>query len=256
MEDEIQERLTEIEKAYNIRILYACEAGSRLWGYASVGSDRDVRFVYAHPLEWYLSIEEGPDTLEIKPNDLLDLSGWELKKTLKLYKKSNPSLLEMLHSHIILRKHPLFFERLKQMEALLFSKKTCLIHYLNMAQTNYKKWQKDATPSLKHYFHVIRPLLMCRWISTQGQMPPLQLFRLAEDCPTSIKEDIHRLIQKQMHQESVLKTDALFKSLNGFVEENVVQIKNQLIDVAPAKGDDPTPLLNQLFRSTITTDWN
>ena len=41
-----------------VRILYACETGSRSWGFASPDSDYDVRFVFVHPLRRYLSIQE------------------------------------------------------------------------------------------------------------------------------------------------------------------------------------------------------
>ena len=45
----IKEKLSQIEKRENIRILYACESGSRAWGFASPDSDYDVRFIYVRP---------------------------------------------------------------------------------------------------------------------------------------------------------------------------------------------------------------
>lgn len=39
-------RLREIEAEKNIRILYACESGSWVWGFPSVNSDYDIRFVF------------------------------------------------------------------------------------------------------------------------------------------------------------------------------------------------------------------
>ena len=48
---EIKKKLDEIEKRENVRIIYACESGSRAWGFASKDSDYDVRFVYIRPLE-------------------------------------------------------------------------------------------------------------------------------------------------------------------------------------------------------------
>lgn len=45
----IKEKLSQIEERENIRILYACESGSRAWGFVSPDSDYDVRFIYVRP---------------------------------------------------------------------------------------------------------------------------------------------------------------------------------------------------------------
>ena len=51
----ILERLAVIEQAESVRILYACESGSRAWGFASPDSDYDVRFIHVRPRDWDLS---------------------------------------------------------------------------------------------------------------------------------------------------------------------------------------------------------
>ena len=42
----IQEKLSEIERTENVRILHCVESGSRAWGFESPDSDYDVRFIY------------------------------------------------------------------------------------------------------------------------------------------------------------------------------------------------------------------
>ena len=42
---EIELRLSAIEAEHCVRVLYACESGSRGWGFASPDSDYDVRFI-------------------------------------------------------------------------------------------------------------------------------------------------------------------------------------------------------------------
>jgi len=61
----IADRLDRVEEAHDLAILYACESGSRAWGFPSTDSDYDVRFVYVHSRDWYLSIdlERRDDTL-------------------------------------------------------------------------------------------------------------------------------------------------------------------------------------------------
>jgi predicted nucleotidyltransferase len=52
MRDIIIQKVDEIEREHEIRILYACESGSRGWGFPSPDSDFDVRFIYLRPLNF------------------------------------------------------------------------------------------------------------------------------------------------------------------------------------------------------------
>ena len=75
MKDTILKVLEHIEKEKNVKILYACESGSRAWGFASPDSDYDVRFVYKHPEEHYLQIDEQKDVVELPVDKVLDVNG-------------------------------------------------------------------------------------------------------------------------------------------------------------------------------------
>ena len=90
--ERICKHLREIEEQHHIKILYVVESGSRAWGFSSPDSDWDVRFIYVHEPEWYFHIEEQKDTIEQMFPDETDMSGWDLKKALRLFKSSNPSL--------------------------------------------------------------------------------------------------------------------------------------------------------------------
>ena len=81
---DIQGRLRAIEEEHDVRVLFAVESGSRAWGFPSPNSDYDVRFIYAHPREWYLSLdlEERSDVIECEIVDDMDLSGWDIRKAL------------------------------------------------------------------------------------------------------------------------------------------------------------------------------
>ena len=57
------------------------------------------RQIYLCPSkDWYLSIDAKRDVIELPIDDSLDISGWELTKALRLFRKSNPPLLEWLSS--------------------------------------------------------------------------------------------------------------------------------------------------------------
>ena len=79
----IRSKLSGFEHQNNIRILLAVESGSRSWGFDSPDSDYDVRFIYAHRPEWYLSVFETRDVIELTQGDF-DFAGWDLRKTLRL----------------------------------------------------------------------------------------------------------------------------------------------------------------------------
>ena len=90
--EEIQETLLEIEKQENVTILLAVESGSRAWGFASLDSDYDVRFIYVRRPEDYLKLKEKKDVIEWQLDDVLDINGWDLKKALTQFHRSNATL--------------------------------------------------------------------------------------------------------------------------------------------------------------------
>ena len=96
----VPEKLREIEKTENIRILLAVESGSRAWGFASPDSDFDVRFIYKRPKEKYLQLNKQRDVIELPVDDTWDINGWDLDKTLRLLYKSNPTLYEWINSPV------------------------------------------------------------------------------------------------------------------------------------------------------------
>ena len=66
--------LAQVEAERKVRILFASESGSRAWGFASQDSDYDVRFLYVHSRDWYLSIEDRRDVIEEPISEGLDIS--------------------------------------------------------------------------------------------------------------------------------------------------------------------------------------
>ena len=102
----ILERLSEIERKEHIRIIHAAESGSYAWGFSSVQSDHDIRFVYVRPLEYYLRLDKTQDVIEYPESDNIDIIGWDLKKALKLVYKSNPTIFEWSRSPIVYRTSP------------------------------------------------------------------------------------------------------------------------------------------------------
>ncbi|WP_395749694.1 nucleotidyltransferase domain-containing protein [Prosthecobacter sp.] len=173
--ERVRHALTRLEKEKNVRVLYACESGSRAWGFESQDSDYDVRFLYVHRREWYMSIELGRDVIEQPLSDELDVSGWELRKALRLLRKSNPPLLEWMKSPTVYHHDPVFTHEFGELTEMFYSPRRCFAHYLHMAYGNWKDYLEGRDQvSLKKYLYVFRPLLACRWIERSlGQVPML-----------------------------------------------------------------------------------
>ena len=102
----IKEKLSQIEERENIRIIYACESGSRAWGFASPDSDYDVRFIFVRPVQDYLKVNELPDFIDAELNEVYDINGWDLKKFFKQLYKSNPVIFEWAGSPIVYKTTP------------------------------------------------------------------------------------------------------------------------------------------------------
>src|SRR5258708_16293983 len=116
----VRDALAQVEAERHVRVLFACESGSRAWGFASRDSDYDVRFLYVHQRDWYLSVEDHRDVIELPISDDLDVSGWELRKALRLLRKSNPPLLEWLKSPFVYRCNPAFVADFEPLAAAFY----------------------------------------------------------------------------------------------------------------------------------------
>ncbi len=256
MKDEIIKELLKLEKRHDIKILYAVESGSRAWGFASTDSDWDVRYIYIHRLDWYLQIDNQKDSQEeILPNDI-DLSGWELKKALKLFRKSNPPMLEWLRSPIIYLQQYSTADKLRDLTEQYFSPKSCLHHYLHMAESNYKTYLQTENVRVKKYFYVLRPILACDWIKQNNTMAPMEFRTLLDSQITdySVKNEIENLLTRKIAGDE-LKEEPKINILNDFLE-NKIKYYNNYLKLIDTSIQPNTSSLDQLFKHTLNEVWD
>jgi len=178
MKAQIQQMLGEIEQQNNVTILYACESGSRAWGFASPDSDYDVRFIYMRPAADYLSIRERRDVIELPVDETLDISGWDLRKALQLFLKSNPPLFEWLQSPQVYKGNSSLEAGLNERMKTYFSGRAGCHHYLSMAKNTIEGDLQETPVKLKKYFYALRPLLATQWIIENGGVPPMEFGKL------------------------------------------------------------------------------
>jgi predicted nucleotidyltransferase len=180
--------LERIQKQYDVRVLLAVESGSRAWGFASPDSDYDVRFIYAHRKDWYLSVFEQRDVIEeMLPGDL-DVSGWDLRKTLRLFSKCNLALNEWLGSPIVYSENAEFKRELAALIPQYFNAIAAVHHYRSMAETALKENFSNGHIRIKKLFYVLRPLLACRWIENCHTQPPTEFGQLVSSTWVSSEE--------------------------------------------------------------------
>lgn len=261
MKETILQSLAKIEEDFDVKILYAVESGSRAWGFPSKDSDYDVRFIYVHKKEDYLSIDQmgigkKRDVIDLPINDLLDITGWELTKALKLFRKSNPPLMEWLSSGIVYYQAFSTIDKMKELSKLVFAPNSCLHHYLNMASNNFKKCLQEGPVKIKNYINVLRPVLAAQWIEKYNEVPPLDFHILMEDLlpEGELKDAIHTLLKRKISGDELdyeLKIDVINHFLSGEIER-----LKEYITTLNLKLTDFTPQLDQLFRSTLEEVWN
>jgi predicted nucleotidyltransferase len=170
---EIEAYLHAIETENDIRIIYACESGSRGWGFASPDSDYDVRFLYVHPLPWYLRVLPGRDVIELPISEVLDINGWELRKALQLLRKGNATLIEWLDSPIQYRVDAPFLNVMRRVVQQTWQAERAFYHYIHMARRNNRGYLRGEPVRYKRYLYVLRPLLAAQWISEGRGIPPM-----------------------------------------------------------------------------------
>ncbi|WP_431026613.1 nucleotidyltransferase domain-containing protein [Paraburkholderia phenoliruptrix] len=192
--------LADIEQRHDVSVLFACESGSRGWGFASPDSDYDVRFVYVHRRDWYLRVEPQRDVIERPLDDVLDVSGWELRKALQLLHRSNPTLLEWLDSPVVYREDVRWSPKLKSLASAFFSPLRGRHHYLSMAKKNFRGYLQGETVRFKKYLYVLRPLLATRWVDMGLGMPPMRFADLVAETvhEPAVLAELDRLLALKM----------------------------------------------------------
>ena len=245
MQKIILEKLEEIEKRENVRILHCVESGSRSWGFASPDSDYDVRFIYLRPKEYYLRLDKTRDVIEWQLDDTLDINGWDIQKALILLHKSNPTLFEWNASPIVYHTTK-EWQKISAVIGRYFVSKSGLYHYLNTAKSNYREYLKGDVVRLKKYFYVLRPLLACKWILGEGTPPPMEFSVLMDKyLDEDIRGEVEMLLDIKMNTPEVTAGKRI-ERLNAYLDKAMAEIED-VISALPNEDPLPWDTLNCLF---------
>lgn len=249
---EIMRRLHAVEQEHDVRIVLAVESGSRAWGFASPDSDFDVRFIYVPRTEWYLAVdlEEKRDVIDYPIVDEIDLNGWDVRKALRLLRKSNPALVEWLQSPLVYIEYGGFGRGARALLPTAYALISGYHHYRSMAKTTFLEHLQGEQVSLKKYFYVLRPLLAMRWLARYQRPAPIEFDKLLHLIgeQTGLCEAIEELrAQKRLAPELGLASPV--PAIHQFIEA-------ELACNAPANwpetgGQAVLPALNALFHASL-----
>ena len=255
MKEKILTEIKKIEEEYGVRICLAVESGSRAWGFPSKDSDYDVRFIYVHKKDWYLSIDQKRDVIELPINDLLDINGWEVTKALRLFRKSNPPLMEWLHSGIVYYQAFSLVDHMKTIQNQVFLPQSALYHYLNMAKGNFRDYLRNDEVKIKKYFYVLRPVLACVWIERFNTVPPIAFQTLVEELleEGQLKREILILLERKISGDE-LNLEPKVTVINDYLEKEIIRLEEYTKTVKVPKVE-MAPILDNLFRTILDEVW-
>ncbi|WP_111875715.1 nucleotidyltransferase domain-containing protein [Paracidovorax anthurii] len=252
MRAQVMQHLRAIEATHGVTVLFACESGSRGWGFASPDSDYDVRFIYVHRLPWYLTVVPGRDVIELPISGDLDINGWDLRKALGLMRESNPTLLEWLCSPIVYREEAGTMARFRALAAQVFSNAKVWHHYASMAKKNFREHLQAEEVRYKKYLYVLRPLLAARWVRSLPGVPPMRFAALAQQTLDATRDaaliaEINALLEVKMRAGEAA-TSPRWPGIHAFIEAELARNAAEPVQALPAPGHGA---LDALLHDTV-----
>lgn len=248
--EKIDAELDQLVNEQNLTLLLAVESGSRAWGFPSTDSDYDVRFLYLRPLDWYLSVAERADTITKPIVEGMDLSGWDIRKALRLLAGSNMALFEWASSPVVYAADPEFMNGLRGLMEECFQPRSALNHYMGMTRKYWTAMIDAGEVRLKHYCYTLRTGLSCRWIIERGTPPPMDLasLRVLLDDQPEVQSRIDALIEQKAAADelTVVPRDPLLHPLITSMVESAAARGSEL-----SGGGGDGQQLDIFFRSLL-----
>lgn len=225
MKERIIKICKNLEKEHKIKILFAVENGSRAWQMSSKDSDYDIRFVFVRPIQEYLQINKPTEVIQIAfdkhgyivpvEGSLIDVSGFDIFKFVKMLSDSNPTTIEWLTTDIVYygKQNEIF----KEFAIKNFSKISLYHHYKSLCRNNYIKYIKSNNDvTYKRYLYAFRGLINAKWVAHKKSIPPISFQEIIEKS----KDIIDSSIIQKLHEAILAKSKGKEKD----VIQNIVKM--------------------------------
>ena len=242
---EITDQLAEIERKKNVKVLCAVESGSRAWGVESPDSDYDVRFVYISRIEDYLSLQDKRDVIEWQLDEVLDVNGWDLKKTLVQFHRGNATLFEWANSPIVYKTTD-EWKKIYEISKRCFSEKAALYHYYGTASSTFNHHLQGDKVKYKKYIYALRPLLACKFIEDHHCIPPVKFEDLRKQIlPKELADEMEELLKiKAKSDEKDLNPK--MPVIQKYIEDEIIRYEQLLKSMQDDRINDWT-MLDKIF---------
>jgi predicted nucleotidyltransferase len=181
----------------------------------------------------------------------LDVSGWDLRKALRLFLKSNPALYEWLVSPIVYRDMNRLARELRELAESAYSRRALAEHYLKIAVTKKRKGEaQGAMVGAKRYLYALRPLFALCWLRERETLPPMALPEIVEGI--SLPAEVRRALENLLEVKSRTKEQGLVPRaplLDKWIEQAMTRGREFAGELQP-RGS-PVEECDALFRSQI-----
>jgi predicted nucleotidyltransferase len=209
-----------------------------------------------HRPDWYLSITEPRDVIEaMLPGDL-DLSGWDLRKTLGLFLRCNLALNEWLDSPIVYTEYGECAGQLRRLLPAAFRAPAGYHHYLSMAKGKYHDTLVQDAVRLKDVFYALRALLACRWIARSGAQPPTEFARLVA-APWVDASERRRIAALTAAKASAKESERtpLEADTRAWLQRELDAAQDAAAAIR-SEASLQTATLDELLRATVRSTWH
>jgi len=245
--EKIVELLKRVERDKGIEILYACESGSRAWGFESPDSDYDIRFIYARPESAYLEVTQSRDTIEIPIHDDLDAGGWDVRKALSLLRKSNGPLVEWLHSPVVYYEKEAFLDRWRGVLKEVFAAGALADHYRGLAYQMWKGQLQDEMVKAKSYLYCLRAVLSAEWVVKYDKPAPVPFSDLLGLLSSEVRNTVDALLEAKAQRGEKEKMEHV-----QLLDDYLSSVLDSPLPAGLSRPPKQAPSLDKLFQRELT----
>ena len=195
-----------------------------------------------------MSLQDNKDFIDWELNEVLDINGWDLKKALQHFHKSNATLFEWSNSPVVYYTTDEWKQLYEGVASKYFACKASMYHYYGTANKNYYEYLTEDMVKYKKYFYVLRPILACKWIEEKKCPPPVPFHELFDSVlENDMKAAVEELLAKKVKMSESDKAPKI-ETINQYIEEKLAYYKELLETMPDDRNPDWEPLDEAFFR--------